>query len=83
MAEKTIPVWLHQGEGQKVQIGVAAEVDPETNAQAIEIWPEFKEHNIVDYTIGDSEPAAPENAEEPKLLTREEFKAKQEKENKS
>lgn len=84
MAEKNIPVWLHQSPTEKIQIGVAGEVDPETNAQAVDIWPEFEQYEIKNYTIGDEEPAqdAPSEpaAEEPKLLTREEFKARQGKE---
>lgn len=73
MADKTIPVWLHQGSGQKIQIGVAGEVDPVTNAQPVDIWDEFKDYKIKNYTIGDSE--APLETEKPK--TREEVRKSQ------
>lgn len=87
MSEKTIPVWLHQSDSSKIQIGVAAEVDPETGAQPIEIWPQFKEYQIENFTIGDAEPAegtVPSDADgEPaSVLTREEFRALQEEEKK-
>ena len=86
MSEKTIPVWLHQNESEKIQIGVAAEVDPETGAQPIEIWPEFKELQIENFTIGDAEPVEStvlndEDGEPSSVLTREEFRALQDKEN--
>ena len=85
MSEKTIPVWLHQNESEKIQIGVAAEVDPETGAQPIEIWPEFKELQIENFTIGDVEPAegtvpTDANGDPASVLTREEYKALKENE---
>lgn len=85
MSEKTIPVWLHQSDSSKIQIGVAAEVDPETGAQPIEIWPEFKEYQIENFTIGDAEPeegTVPngEDSEPASVLTREEFRALKENE---
>lgn len=85
MSEKTIPVWLHQNESEKIQIGVAAEVDPETGAQPIEIWPEFKELQIENFTIGDAEPAegtvpTDANGDPASVLTREEYKALKENE---
>lgn len=81
MSDKTIPVWLHQSPTEKIQIGVAAEVDPDTGAQAIDIWDEFKDYQIENFTIGDDEPAEgtvpqSEDSEEPKILTREEFRAR-------
>ena len=83
MSEKTIPVWLHQSDSSKIQIGVAAEVDPDTGAQPIEIWPEFKEHQIENFTIGDADPAegtVPTDDEPASVLTREEFRALKENE---
>ena len=85
MSEKTIPVWLHQNESEKIQIGVAAEVDPDTGAQPIEIWPEFKELQIENFTIGDAEPAegtvpTDANGDPASVLTREEYKALKENE---
>ena len=85
MSDKTIPVWLHQNDTDKIQIGVAAEVDPDTGAQAVDIWPEFKEYQIENFTIGDAEPVQgdepkAEDSEEPKILTREEFRAREGKE---
>ena len=85
MSEKTIPVWLHQNESEKIQIGVAAEVDPETGAQPIEIWPEFEELQIENFTIGDVEPAegtvpTDANGDPASVLTREEYKALKENE---
>ena len=86
MFEKTIPVWLHQSDSSKIQIGVAAEVDPETGAQPVEIWPEFKEYQIENFTIGDAEPvegtvSTDEDGDPASVLTREEFRALQDKEN--
>lgn len=84
MSDKTIPVWLHQNDADKIQIGVAAEVGPDTGAQAVDIWPEFKEYQIENFTIGDAEPVqgdAPKADEEPaSVLTREEFRALQDQE---
>ena len=85
MSDKTIPVWLHQSDSSKIQIGVAAEVDPETGAQPIEIWPEFKELQIENFTIGDVEPAegtvpTDANGDPASVLTREEYKALKENE---
>lgn len=84
MSDKTIPVWLHQSDTEKIQIGVAGEIDQESGARPIEIWPEFKEYQIENFTIGDAEPTkgtVPEAEEEPaSVLTREEFRALQDKE---
>lgn len=84
MSDKTIPVWLHQSPTEKIQIGVAAEIDPDTGAQAIDIWDEFKDYQIENFTIGDAEPAEgtvpqPED-DEPKILTREQFRAREDQE---
>lgn len=81
MVVKTIPVWLHQGPDQKIQIGVAGEVDPDTNAQSIEIWDEFKEYKIDNYTIGNAE--TPQSAAQPAPQTREEIRKANSKEEKS
>ena len=85
MSDKTIPVWLHQSDLSKIQIGVAAEVDPDTGAQPVEIWPEFKEYQIENFTIGDAEPvegtvSTDEDGEPSSVLTREEYKALKENE---
>ena len=81
MAEKTIPVYITRG-SDKVQIGVAGEVDPETNSQAIDIWDEFKDQKISNLTIGDAD-VPPLRAEEPAPKTREEFRSSNKQEAKS
>lgn len=63
MSDKTTPVWLHHDNGTATQIGVASEVDPETNARVIDIWDQFKSEKLEKITISGSEPSAKKSVE--------------------
>lgn len=52
MSEKNTPVWIHQSPTEKIQIGVAS--DPIEGVAQVDIWPEFQELKIKDFTIGDA-----------------------------
>lgn len=62
MSDKTIPVYLHDDNGGKKQVGVAAEPDA-NGAQAIDIFDEFKETALTNVTVGDQELVNNDNPE--------------------
>lgn len=67
MSEKKYPVFVNQGNGQKLQIGVAGEIG-EGGGRPIEIWEQFKNTPIANVEIGEAQEeieVAPENNEKP------------------
>lgn len=75
MSDKTTPVFIDGPGGSRIQIGVAGEVDPKTLARAVDIWPEFKDRNISEYSIGSDEVISEvETVEEETPKTRGEYR---------